>query len=48
MIQTVGVYHVGIPVDDLDRADRFYTNILGMRARHRTSRRATPGNVASL
>ena len=24
------VYHMGIPVDDLDRARDFYTNILGM------------------
>ena len=35
MIQTVGVYHIGIPVDDLDRAERFYTKILGMRGGHR-------------
>lgn len=25
-----GVYHMGIPVDDLDRARDFYTTILGM------------------
>lgn len=25
-----GVYHVGIPVDNLDRAKEFYTKILGM------------------
>ncbi len=24
------VYHMGIPVDDLDRAKEFYTNVLGM------------------
>ena len=24
------VYHRGIPVDNLDRAKEFYTNILGM------------------
>ncbi len=35
MIQTVGVYHVGIPVDDLDRAERFYKTILGMSGGHR-------------
>ena len=31
MIQTTGIYHIGIPVDDLDRAERFYTEILGMK-----------------
>ncbi len=35
MIKTVGVYHVGIAVDDLDRAESFYTKILGMRVEHR-------------
>ncbi len=30
MIKTTGVYHTGIPVDDIDRAERFYTEILGM------------------
>ena len=37
MIQTTGIYHIGIPVDDLDRAERFYGQILGMKveARHR-------------
>ncbi len=36
MIHTIGVYHMGIPVDDLDRAERFYSQILGMKvaARH--------------
>jgi catechol 2,3-dioxygenase-like lactoylglutathione lyase family enzyme len=24
------VYHMGIPVDNLDRAKEFYTNVLGM------------------
>jgi hypothetical protein len=23
MIQTIGIYHIGIPVDDLDRAEGF-------------------------
>jgi catechol 2,3-dioxygenase-like lactoylglutathione lyase family enzyme len=32
MIQTIGIYHIGIPVDDLDRAESFYTKILGMQA----------------
>ncbi|MGH7845383.1 MAG: VOC family protein [Candidatus Binatia bacterium] len=32
MIQTIGLYHIGIPVDDLDRAEAFYTKILGMQA----------------
>jgi catechol 2,3-dioxygenase-like lactoylglutathione lyase family enzyme len=31
MIQAIGVYHIGIPVDDLDRAVGFYTKILGMK-----------------
>ncbi len=31
MIQTTGIYHIGIPVDDLDRAERFYTQILGLK-----------------
>ncbi len=31
MIQTTGVYHIGIPVGDLDRAERFYSEILGMK-----------------
>ena len=35
MIQTVGVYHIGIAVDDLDRAERFYKTILGMSGGHR-------------
>jgi catechol 2,3-dioxygenase-like lactoylglutathione lyase family enzyme len=30
MIKTVGIYHIGIPVDDLDRAEAFYTRFLGM------------------
>ena len=30
MIKTTGVYHTGIPVDDIDRAERFYTEVLGM------------------
>jgi catechol 2,3-dioxygenase-like lactoylglutathione lyase family enzyme len=25
------VYHIGIPVNDLERAERFYVDILGMR-----------------
>ncbi len=31
MIQTTGVYHIGIPVDDIDRAEGFYTKVLGMK-----------------
>jgi glyoxylase I family protein len=31
MIQTVGIYHIGIPVDDVDRAEGFYTKVLGMK-----------------
>ena len=32
MIETTGIYHIGIPVDDLERAERFYTQVLGMKA----------------
>ena len=35
MIRTTGIYHIGIPVDDLDRAERFYTEILGMKVEAR-------------
>lgn len=31
MIQTIGIYHIGIPVDDIDRAEGFYTKVLGMK-----------------
>ena len=31
MIKTKGIYHIGIPVNDLERAIRFYTEILGMK-----------------
>ncbi|MGH7827917.1 MAG: VOC family protein [Candidatus Binatia bacterium] len=30
MIKTTGVYHIGIPVNDFDRAVKFYTEVLGM------------------
>src|SRR6476469_1668627 len=30
MITTKGVYHIGIPVNDVERAVTFYTEILGM------------------
>ena len=30
MIKTHGIYHTGIPVDDIDRAERFYTEVLGL------------------
>ncbi|HWP60961.1 MAG TPA: VOC family protein [Candidatus Acidoferrales bacterium] len=30
MIKTKGVYHLGIPVDDMERAIKFYTEVLGM------------------
>lgn len=30
MIKTRGIYHIGIPVNDIDRAVRFYTEVLGM------------------
>lgn len=31
MIKTKGVHHIGIPVNDMDRAVKFYTEILGMK-----------------
>jgi len=30
VIKTKGVHHIGIPVDDMDRAVKFYTEVLGM------------------
>jgi catechol 2,3-dioxygenase-like lactoylglutathione lyase family enzyme len=30
-------YHIGIPVNDIDRAEKFYTNVLGMKLRGRGS-----------
>ncbi len=30
MIKTKGIYHIGIPVDDMERAVKFYTEVLGM------------------
>lgn len=30
MIKTTGVYHIGIPVEDMQRAVKFYTEVLGM------------------
>jgi glyoxylase I family protein len=30
MIKTKGVYHIGIPVNDVERSVKFYTEILGM------------------
>ena len=35
MIQTIGIYHIGVPVDDLDRAERFYSQVLGMKVEAR-------------
>ena len=32
MIKTSGIYHTSIPVDDMDRAERFYTEVLGLKA----------------
>ena len=30
MIESIGIYHIGIPVDDIQRAENFYTKTLGM------------------
>lgn len=30
MVKTKGIYHIGIPVNDVERAVKFYTEILGM------------------
>ena len=30
MITTKGIYHIGIPVNDVERAVKFYTEVLGM------------------
>ena len=30
MINTQGIYHIGIPVNDVERAIKFYTEVLGM------------------
>jgi catechol 2,3-dioxygenase-like lactoylglutathione lyase family enzyme len=35
MIESIGIYHIGIPVDDIDRAEGFYTKILGMKVADR-------------
>lgn len=35
MIRTIGIYHIGIPVDDLARAERFYAEVLGMKVEAR-------------
>src|SRR5262245_60800627 len=31
MITTTGIYHIGIPVNDVERAEKFYTEVLGMK-----------------
>jgi catechol 2,3-dioxygenase-like lactoylglutathione lyase family enzyme len=31
MIKTKGVYHIGIPVNNVERAVKFYTEVLGMK-----------------
>jgi glyoxylase I family protein len=41
MIQTVGIYHIGIPVDDIDRAEGFYTKVLGMKTAARIGESGT-------
>jgi catechol 2,3-dioxygenase-like lactoylglutathione lyase family enzyme len=29
MIKTKGLYHIGIPVNDVERVVKFYTEVLG-------------------
>lgn len=41
MIQTTGVYHTSIPADDIDRAERFYTEVLGMQLDARVGRKGS-------
>ena len=41
MIQTTGIYHIGIPVDDIDRAEGFYTKVLGMKVAARIGETGT-------
>ena len=41
MIESIGIYHLGIPADDIDRAERFYTEIMGMK----TAERIKDGNA---
>jgi len=31
MVKTKGLYHIGIPVNDVERAVKFYTEVLGMK-----------------
>jgi catechol 2,3-dioxygenase-like lactoylglutathione lyase family enzyme len=40
------LYHVGIPVDDLDRAQKFYTEVLGMQLMDRVG--GNPNNPDAL
>ena len=41
MIKTTGVYHTSIPADDIDRAERFYTEVLGMKLDARVGRKGS-------
>ncbi len=41
MIETTGVYHTSIPADDIDRAERFYTEVLGMQLDSRVGRKGS-------
>lgn len=41
MIQTTGIYHIGIPVDDINRAEGFYTKVLGMKVAARIGEAGT-------
>jgi catechol 2,3-dioxygenase-like lactoylglutathione lyase family enzyme len=45
-VKVKSLYHVGIPVDDLDRAQKFYTEVLGMQFMDRVG--GNPNNPDAL
>jgi catechol 2,3-dioxygenase-like lactoylglutathione lyase family enzyme len=34
-ITVTGTYHIGIPVNDIERAEKFYVDVLGMKVKGR-------------
>ena len=38
LMQLKGIHHIALNVKDLDRAERFYTDVLGFRVTHRFSK----------